>query len=249
VNATSRFLSGLATATLFAGLSPPAHATLQLAIDVSGTPFFCADNSACDTNPAVGTIEVAPDSLDGVTIDGSISESHGTPANPGIRAILTTSSLSILNTTSSARVITVTVGDIDFGGTNPYDGFETAGAGTWQEAVGSKVTMNWFLDEANGQGASTATDTPGTLLDTASRTAIRVVDSFDHDGSGPLAHIRGPFSMTEQAIIDLRANGELVNFGQTMIAIPEPSTWAMMLLGFAGLGYAGYRRTHKVRAA
>ena len=26
-------------------------------------------------------------------------------------------------------------------------------------------------------------------------------------------------------------------------AIPEPSTWAMMLLGFAGLGFAGYRRT------
>jgi hypothetical protein len=25
--------------------------------------------------------------------------------------------------------------------------------------------------------------------------------------------------------------------------VPEPSTWAMMLLGFAGLGYAGYRRT------
>ena len=25
-------------------------------------------------------------------------------------------------------------------------------------------------------------------------------------------------------------------------AIPEPSTWAMMLLGFAGLGFAGYRR-------
>jgi PEP-CTERM motif len=23
---------------------------------------------------------------------------------------------------------------------------------------------------------------------------------------------------------------------------PEPSTWAMMLLGFAGLGYAGFRR-------
>jgi hypothetical protein len=25
--------------------------------------------------------------------------------------------------------------------------------------------------------------------------------------------------------------------------IPEPSTWAMMLLGFAGLGFVGYRRT------
>ncbi|HEX9167481.1 MAG TPA: PEPxxWA-CTERM sorting domain-containing protein [Roseiarcus sp.] len=26
-------------------------------------------------------------------------------------------------------------------------------------------------------------------------------------------------------------------------SVPEPSTWAMMLLGFAGLGYAGYRRS------
>ena len=26
-------------------------------------------------------------------------------------------------------------------------------------------------------------------------------------------------------------------------AAPEPSTWAMMLLGFAGLGFAGYRKT------
>jgi hypothetical protein len=26
-------------------------------------------------------------------------------------------------------------------------------------------------------------------------------------------------------------------------AVPEPSTWAMLLLGFAGLGYAGYRKT------
>jgi hypothetical protein len=29
--------------------------------------------------------------------------------------------------------------------------------------------------------------------------------------------------------------------------VPEPSTWAMMLLGFAGLGFAGYRRAFHVR--
>ncbi|MBV8794440.1 MAG: PEP-CTERM sorting domain-containing protein [Hyphomicrobiales bacterium] len=30
--------------------------------------------------------------------------------------------------------------------------------------------------------------------------------------------------------------------------VPEPSTWAMMAIGFAGLGYAGFRRNSKVRA-
>jgi hypothetical protein len=29
------------------------------------------------------------------------------------------------------------------------------------------------------------------------------------------------------------------------ITAPEPSTWAMMLLSFAGLGFAGYRTSHK----
>jgi hypothetical protein len=32
-------------------------------------------------------------------------------------------------------------------------------------------------------------------------------------------------------------------------AVPEPSTWAMMLLGFAGLGYAGWRRATRARPA
>ena len=27
-----------------------------------------------------------------------------------------------------------------------------------------------------------------------------------------------------------------------VISVPEPSTWAMMLLGFTGLGFAAYRR-------
>jgi hypothetical protein len=32
-------------------------------------------------------------------------------------------------------------------------------------------------------------------------------------------------------------------------AVPEASTWAMMLAGFAGLGFVGYRRAGKARAA
>ena len=30
--------------------------------------------------------------------------------------------------------------------------------------------------------------------------------------------------------------------GDFSSSVPEPSTWAMMLLGFAGLGYVGFRK-------
>jgi hypothetical protein len=32
-------------------------------------------------------------------------------------------------------------------------------------------------------------------------------------------------------------------------AVPEPSTWGMMLVGFVGLGFAGYRRAKAARSA
>ena len=35
----------------------------------------------------------------------------------------------------------------------------------------------------------------------------------------------------------------------TLTAVPEASTWAMMILSFAGLGYVGYRRATEPRAA
>ena len=37
--------------------------------------------------------------------------------------------------------------------------------------------------------------------------------------------------------------GAMDNFA--IASIPEPSTWAMMLLGFAGLGFAGYRASRR----
>ena len=34
----------------------------------------------------------------------------------------------------------------------------------------------------------------------------------------------------------------------TLSSIPEPSTWAMMVIGFAGLGYAAFYRSRKAPA-
>jgi hypothetical protein len=33
--------------------------------------------------------------------------------------------------------------------------------------------------------------------------------------------------------------------GVTISAVPEPSTWAMMILGFAGVGFMAYRRRNQ----
>jgi hypothetical protein len=35
---------------------------------------------------------------------------------------------------------------------------------------------------------------------------------------------------------------EIAQVADIATGVPEPSSWAMMLIGFAGLGFAGYRR-------
>jgi hypothetical protein len=37
-------------------------------------------------------------------------------------------------------------------------------------------------------------------------------------------------------------------FSLSGAVVPEPSTWAMMLLGFVGVGFVGYRKSRDVRA-
>jgi hypothetical protein len=43
----------------------------------------------------------------------------------------------------------------------------------------------------------------------------------------------------------LLANGIMIDPQIPGLPVPEPSTWAMMLLGFAGLGLAGYRTSRR----
>jgi hypothetical protein len=42
---------------------------------------------------------------------------------------------------------------------------------------------------------------------------------------------------------------EQLAFNLTFTPVPEPSTWAMMIFGFAGLGFIGYRQARKLAAA
>jgi hypothetical protein len=76
--------------------------------------------------------------------------------------------------------------------------------------------------------------------------SLAVAESFFHDSVINLGSNLGPD-------IDLTFGYNLVadgsgGFGFDFAvggAVPEPSTWAMMLIGFAGLGFAGYRASRK----
>ena len=74
--------------------------------------------------------------------------------------------------------------------------------------------------------------------------------------AGPLPQLgafANPFSVVTNALDDTQVFGftQALEFEAQGVTpgVPEASTWAMMLLGFAGLGYAGFRRTSKLRLA
>jgi PEP-CTERM motif len=56
------------------------------------------------------------------------------------------------------------------------------------------------------------------------------------------------YTQTESLFFTTDATGT-VTVTPVTGGVPEPSTWAMLLLGFAGLGYAGFRRTSKLGLA
>jgi PEP-CTERM motif len=49
-------------------------------------------------------------------------------------------------------------------------------------------------------------------------------------------------------LTDVASVGAGLTLTGTTIAVPEPSTWAMLLLGFAGLGLMGWRASRKAAA-
>jgi hypothetical protein len=238
-----------AVAAIFpiAALAPPAHASLQIFASVvpgASPPLTCAPPSggSCVYGGAANnvlTFTPVPFFYNGVVVNGDIFTAGGVPGAPGIDS-LDVSSLALINTTSAPVTVILVASDTDF--TAPVSEVGLATSGTFQATVGSTYTVKWFADPSNTQGADTSGSTPGTLLDSFTTTATGIVQSFSDNSTQPFT-ATAPFSLTEEVIYTLQPNGELLNRGVGMVltSVPEPSTWAMMALGFAGLGFMGYR--------
>ncbi len=80
-------------------------------------------------------------------------------------------------------------------------------------------------------------------------TSLAAADAFFDDHVLDLGAVSGVSDVTFS--YDLVAGGA-GGYGMDLAfggAVPEPSTWAMMLIGFGGLGYAATRRARKGRSA
>jgi hypothetical protein len=240
-------------------LAPKADAALIFAATVGGINVCAADqNSGCgfglvlnDLNPTPGILELATATVGGLEISGSLSTmTLGPPLN-----ILDSGSLTVRNTTAAPVTATAAVGATGFVG--PVEQAFVSGSGTWQTAADSVITLKWYDDPANSQGAEDPTDTPGSLLATFSDTAASFVDSFATGTLGPLAvNDQSAFSMTMSFTLTLVGNGELISRGQNLVkpdanltrAIPEPASLALLGIGLlATASTLRYRRRRRNR--
>jgi hypothetical protein len=225
----------LMTAALVTGFSFPAHAVLQIAISDGTNTFTCADGGLCDDSLEPNKVMTLANNVGNFSIEGTLSTSTSPSPNS-----LDLSTFTITNNGPTTGTLTLVVSDTDFlGGISRIN---ESGSLTFHDNTGvGDSTLSFFADHANGQGAGAGLATPGVLLFTASGHAVQNPDSFAGTNTS-LFSDPDLFSMTERATLLLKAGGSVTGFDVSMSAVPETSTWLMMIAGFMCVGGMAYRR-------
>jgi hypothetical protein len=129
----------------------------------------------------------------------------------------------------------------------PYMSIE--GGGTEQVVLAhavSSITIYWGSIDGSTTGGNLNSVTIGDTVITGHDLVLAGAD-----GSGNQFSPAGNQSVTISGIGEFQTiqfSSSANAFEFSLASVPEPSTWAMMVLGFAGLGYAAFRQNAKGRA-
>jgi hypothetical protein len=141
--------------------------------------------------------------------------------------------------------------------------FFTYGGGVNTPAVSAAMTINGHTFTTNGLGHAEldASNMSSGSFRTYAQANAAFGSQFDNfletqDPAAPYpTSLSSPFTYTYHAVGTSSAygtfkiGGDWLSLSPTTVtltaAVPEPSTWAMMILGFAGVGFMAYRRKSK----
>ncbi|HEY5207796.1 MAG TPA: hypothetical protein VIJ63_24830 [Roseiarcus sp.] len=140
------------------------------------------------------------------------------------------------------------LGGVPFPGSGTIDASPTANAGVWAidtitgTVDGSEITGKTTFEGADNElftDGFAFVSTTGVSFETAAGQSVNIF-SFFGQGTPPTGNAYGELTSSPGG------------FGVgtfTLTAVPEASTWALTLIGFVGLGIAGYRTSQKRLAA
>jgi hypothetical protein len=217
---TATFSSALAGALALAGVSlagGSASATTVCLGGDLGSPSCLASNES----------KIFLDSASGVmTGSGNVGSQNGLPAVQ----FTSDSSLDFANgfaTITPAAKGNSSFGDLEF--TIPGNTF-------------TDLVFDLQMLKANTTDLTIEAFDGATLVQTFALTALQ------HDADLNFILVATGGSLTEVSLFSTSGIKEAKHFEVSGVGgVPEPSTWAMMVLGFAGLGFAGYRKARSVR--
>jgi hypothetical protein len=210
-------LSGLVAAGAIAGLSVPDHAaTLSIGTALNGGAITL-QNSGAAPGPVtfsgpVGAYNI--DAVSGEDLSATSLDSHAIDATSA----------------GTTEVLDVYVSVSDITG---LSGLQKALSGL----TVNLLTPGWSVTE------STFEDNSNTVFGMANPLATHTFTSGP-DVFAALAsvNVTPPFSVTELYQISSSGLGGAANDTIDISGVPEPSTWAMLGIGFAAMAFAGFRK-------
>jgi hypothetical protein len=138
-----------------------------------------------------------------------------------------------------------------YGGNGQSLTYQESASFTLNSHGGSFFLVDLLGASSIGNGFDAATFqilSNGNVVDSQSFTNVAAANAFFSNNllSVPLA---SGVDNIQMAFDETMSGGEGYSFGYAASAAPEPSTWAMMLLGFATIVLVAYRRRNKALAA